>query len=140
MFITILGIFLAFIFLVLGLIHVYWAFGGKGASEAVLPTVDGKLAFNPSAFLTLLVASALFIAMLIILGQIGFLGLFVPSVIFYYGTLFISIVFFLRSIGEFRLVGLFKKIKNTKFAYWDTVLFSPLCLLISIIAFLLLFK
>jgi len=78
--------------------------------------------------------------MLIILGQIGFLGLFVPNMIFYYGTLFISLVFFLRSIGEFRLVGFFKKIKNTKFAYWDTILFSPLCLLIAIITFLLLFK
>lgn len=136
----VLGTFLVFIFLILGLMHVYWAFGSKGASEAVLPTVDGKLAFNPSSFLTLLVALALFIAALIILGQIGFLGLFVPSVIFYYGTLLISLVFFLRSIGEFRLVGFFKKIKNTKFAYWDTILFSPLCLLISIIAFLLLFK
>ena len=140
MFTTILGIFLAFIFLVLGLMHIYWAFGGKGASEAVIPSVDGKLVFNPSTFLTLLVALALFIAMLIILGQIGFLGLFVPKIIFYYGTLFISLIFFLRSIGEFRLVGFFKKIKNTKFAYWDTILFSPLCLLISIIAFLLLFK
>jgi hypothetical protein len=140
MFTTILGIFLAFIFLILGLIHVYWAFGSKAASEAVLPTVEGKLVFDPSPFLTLLVALALFTAAFIILGQIGFLSLFAPNTVFYYGTLFISLVFLLRSIGEFRLVGFFKKIKNTKFAYWDTILFSPLCLLISVIAFLLLFK
>jgi Protein of unknown function (DUF3995) len=136
--IKLLGVFLATIFLLLGLIHVYWAFGGKGASESVLPSVDGKLALNPSPFLTILVALALFTAMFVILGQSGFLGTFIPSQFFYWGTVVISVMFLLRAIGEFRLVGFFKKINDTNFAYWDTYLFSPLCLLIAIMAFLIL--
>ncbi len=134
----ILGVFLAGIFALLGLLHVYWAFGGKHQSESVIPTVDGKLAFNPPPFLTLLVALALFMAMLVILGQSGFLGTFIPNQFFYWGTLAISLLFLLRAIGEFRLVGFFKTIRDTQFAYWDTWLFSPLCLLIAIMSFLIL--
>ncbi|MDD5051268.1 MAG: DUF3995 domain-containing protein [Sulfuricurvum sp.] len=37
----------------------------------------------------------------------------------------ISTIFILRSIGEFNTVGLFKKIKTSKFAYYDTRLYTP---------------
>jgi hypothetical protein len=43
--------------------------------------------------------------------------------------------FLLRAVGEFRLVGLFKRIRGTAFARWDTWLFSPLCLLIALAFF-----
>lgn len=133
-----LGIFLAIIFATLGALHLYWAFAGSGVSENVIPSVNGKAVFHPSAFVTVLVALALFTAMFVILGQIGFLARIIPGRVFYWGTIGISVVFFLRAIGDFRLVGFFKKITDTKFAYWDNWLFSPLCLLISIICLLLL--
>ncbi|MBI4851313.1 MAG: DUF3995 domain-containing protein [Acidobacteria bacterium] len=136
----ILGVLLATIFAILGLMHTYWALGGMQVSETFIPSVNGKQVFTPSPFLTILVALALFMAMLVILGQVGFLGSFISKKLFYFGTATISLVFFLRSIGEFRLVGFFKKITDTKFAYWDTWVFSPLCLLISIMSFLLLLE
>jgi hypothetical protein len=37
-------------------------------------------------------------------------------------------------------MGFFKQIHDTGFAYWDTRLFSPLCLLISVLAFLVAVK
>lgn len=43
----------------------------------------------------------------------------------------IPIIFFLRSIGDFRYVGLTKKVKGTVFARLDTLYFAPLCLLIA---------
>jgi hypothetical protein len=132
-----LGLLLAAIFAFLGSIHLYWAFGGKKASDAVIPNVGGKAVFTPSTFVTVLVALALFAAMFTILGQSGFIS-FIPSRLFYFGTLVISWAFLLRAIGEFRLVGFFKKVTDTKFAYWDTRVFSPLCLLIAIMAFILL--
>lgn len=137
---NIIGILLATIFAILGALHVYWVFGGKSSSESVIPSVGGKLVFNPSPFATMLVALALFTAMFVILGQTGFLGSLIPKKLFYFGTITISLLFFLRAIGEFRLVGFFKTINDTKFAYWDTWLFSPLCLLISIMSFLLLLE
>lgn len=137
---NILGILLAAIFAGLGLLHVYWAFGGSGVKMAAVPSIEGKPVFTPSFLATILVAAALFAAMTVILGQIGFLGEAIPKWIFRLLTRGICAVFFLRAIGEFRLVGFFKQIRDTEFAYWDTWLFSPLCLFISISAFLLAWK
>jgi hypothetical protein len=50
----------------------------------------------------------------------------------------LSILFFLRAVGDFNMVGLFKKIKNTEFAKYDTWVYIPMCLLISINFLLLL--
>ena len=44
-------------------------------------------------------------------------------------------VFLLRAMGEFRLVGFFKRVRGTPFAIWDTWLFSPLCLLLALAFF-----
>jgi hypothetical protein len=37
----------------------------------------------------------------------------------------------LRAVGEFRYVGLFKRVRGTKFAVLDTFVYSPLCLLLG---------
>jgi len=137
---NILGILLATIFAILSLFHIYWAFGGRLETVAAVPTIEGKPVFEPSPFSTFLVASALLCAMFVILGQIHLLGEFIPKWIFRWATLGISVLFFLRAIGEFKLVGFFKKVSDTPFAFWDTWLFSPLCLLIAVIAFMLFYK
>ena len=134
------GIFLAAIFAVLSLFHIYWAAGGKFGKEASMPTVGGKRSFDPSPAGTILVAVALLIAMFIIIGQLGMLGDVIPRWIFRWGAWFICIIFFLRAVGEFKLVGFFKQVRDTEFAYWDTRLYSPLCLAIAIMAFILAYK
>jgi hypothetical protein len=45
-----------------------------------------------------------------------------------------GLVFLVRAVGEFKLVGFFKRVRGTSFARWDTWLFSPLCLGISFAA------
>ena len=97
----------------------------------VIPVVNGKRIFNPSPLMTLLVAAALLTAAMITLGRIGYLGSTIPRWLYKIGTIGISVVFFLRFIGDFKVVGISKVIKETEFAYWDTILYSPLCLLIS---------
>lgn len=136
----ILGILLAAIFAILSLVHIYWAFGGLSGNSVAIPSVDSKPLFVPSRLSTLVVATALFLGMMTILGQIGWLGESIPKWIFRWATLVISILFFLRSIGEFKYVGFFKQASDSGFAYWDTVLFSPLCLFIAIIAFLISYR
>lgn len=133
------GLALAAVFAALGLLHVYWALGGRAGHGAAVPVAGGARAFNPSPLATALVAAALFVAMLTILGRLGLLGRAVPAWVFRWGACGVAVVFFLRAIGEFRLVGFFKRVNDTQFAYWDTWLFSPLCLLIAVTAFALVY-
>jgi hypothetical protein len=135
--VRILGILLAVILAILGFFHLYWAAGGRFGIGTTIPTNAGESLFKPSAFATILVAAALFAAMLVVLGRLEIWGAFVPSWIFYSGTWVISLLFLLRAIGDFRYVGFFKSITETSFARWDTILFSPLCLFIGIVAFLI---
>ena len=37
----------------------------------------------------------------------------------------------LRAVGDFRMVGFWKTVRDTPFARWDTRLFSPLCVAIA---------
>jgi hypothetical protein len=140
--IRVLGILLAVIFAVISLFHLYWATGGTFGKSVAVPSmaVPGRgnmRAFEPSPASTILVASAFLLAIAVILGQLRFLGHIVPRWIFRWGTGAIALIFFLRAIGEFRLVGFFKQVRDTPFAYWDTWLFSPLCLIIAIMAVIL---
>jgi hypothetical protein len=135
--IRILGILLAVIFAILSFFHLYWAAGGRFGSGAAIPTSGGARLLNPSPFGTILVAAALFAAMLVVLGRLEIWGAFVPGWIFYSGTWIIALLFLLRTIGDFRYVGFFKSVTDTNFARWDTILFSPLCLFIAVVAFLI---
>ncbi|MEP6925920.1 MAG: DUF3995 domain-containing protein [Pyrinomonadaceae bacterium] len=132
-----LGILLAAVFAALSLFHLYWASGGRFGSGAAVPTIGGSRLFNPSPAGTILVAVALIAAMLVVLGRLGIWAGFLPAWIFYWGTRGISLLFFLRAIGDFRYVGFFKSVQNTDFARLDTLLFSPLCFFIAVVAFLL---
>ncbi len=46
-------------------------------------------------------------------------------------------VFLLRTMGDFHVLGFFKSVTGTPFADWDTLLYTPLCLVIGIAALLL---
>jgi Protein of unknown function (DUF3995) len=131
------------IFLAISALHFYWAFGslfGKKikSSESVLPEVNGKRAFIPSTFATFVVAfGLLFFAKISSFGLIEGFGFQYISPIIPYGNLAISAIFLVRAIGDFRMVGFSKKIKGTKFANNDSKYYSPLCLMISILAFVI---
>jgi len=43
----------------------------------------------------------------------------------------IGVIFILRAIGEFNVVGIFKKIKGTVFAKYDMYFYIPLCLFVG---------
>lgn len=135
---VVIGYLLVGIFLALSGIHAYWVFGGKWGLAAAIPTKDGKPLFEAGPGGTLAVAVALFVAGVIVLGRIGVPILaIVPTRVYDWGVWGIAVLFFLRAIGEFKYAGFFKKVKGTTFAYWDTRLFSPLCLFVSASALLI---
>ncbi|MCG7318840.1 DUF3995 domain-containing protein [Brevibacillus laterosporus] len=117
----------------IGCIHVYWAFGGKWGKSVAIPTDESQQpTFAPGTVGTLLVALLLFGASLLLMAQ-GEVFLSIPSYpIVKWGCWGCMAVFGLRSIGDCKYVGLFKKMKNTRFATYDTYLFTPLCLWLCI--------
>jgi uncharacterized membrane protein YtjA (UPF0391 family) len=122
---------LSLIFLVLALIHVYWAFGGLEGSLSAVPSIDGKPTFRPTPLATMLVAAVLALIALLIASVSGFVALPMPHSLLTWGTYAVAAGLLMRAIGDFRLVGFFKRVKGSRFAELDTKYFSPLCLALS---------
>jgi hypothetical protein len=123
---------LALVLALLGAIHVFWALGGRTGFVSAIPEVNGERAFTPTPAASFAVALALFVASALALGRAGAFGSRAPAALFKWPVLAMGLVFLARAVGEFRLVGLFKRVRGTSFARWDTWLFSPLCLGISL--------
>ena len=126
-----IGISTAAVFVSLGLLHVYWALGRSSPSAAVIPAHAGKPLFTPTPAVTLLVALALLICALLVLGALGIWRFGLPSWLFKIGIWGVAAVFLLRAIGDFRYLGFFKTVRDTTFARNDSWLYSPLCALIA---------
>ncbi len=136
--ITILGFVNSLVFMVISGIHFYWAFGGKSGLNAALPEgANGKMPLKPSPLMTIAVA-VIFLSVSIFFGQKADLLDFNFPVLFKtYSLGAIGIVLLIRAIGDFKYVGFFKKIKNTRFGELDSAYYSPLCLVLSINSFLI---
>ena len=136
--ITLISIIVIIVLIIFGLIHIYWAFGGKFALDLAIPTINDKPLINPGKTLTLFVA-LLILCFAFIVYLIQFSNLlesFYTSSVIYFGY-FLSALFTLRAIGEFHAVGFFKKIKSSKFAKYDTLYYSPLSLLLGFYFFII---
>ena len=126
-------------FLIFGIfiIHFYWLLGGNWGLSVSLPETSTKTKpLKPGVFMTLIVALA-FLLMAIIVLDIDFLT--VSKTTNFYLSLAIAVVFLLRSIGDFKYFGFFRKIKSTDFSKYDTKIFTPLSLFIGILIMIKLF-
>ncbi|MBC3366289.1 DUF3995 domain-containing protein [Pseudomonas sp. SWRI154] len=125
------------VFATISLIHMYWALGGRWAASAVVPQVPVKQggtlrpAFNPSGWLTLLVAIALLMIALLVCLRVGLLAPPVTHRALQWLISAIALVMFARAIGESNLVGFFKEVKDSTFARLDTWVYSPLCVVLG---------
>ncbi len=126
----IIAIILIISFVGLAALHLYWALGGKFGMSAALPEVDGAPVFTPGAAATIAVAFVLtgFALIALVLGfGAGYAAALTP-----YAVLLgfaVGGVLVLRAVGELKYVGFFKRVKGSKFAMYDSWLFSPFCLL-----------
>jgi len=118
----------------LSLLHAYWALGGQRGSAYSAPTVNGRRMFDPTPAATWVVCGLLGIAVIVVMGKAGWIGTGPLPVLFDAGVWLLGLVFALRSIGNLRTFGFFKTITDTPFAEWDTWLYSPLCLLLALLA------
>lgn len=116
----------------LSLVHFYWFLGGRAGLLAAIPEIDGQPVFQPSALATLVVAIGLALCAVVIAGTVGILTLPLSHTALAWLSRALAMVFLLRAIGDFRLVGFFKRIRDTPFARLDTTVYSPLCLAMAI--------
>jgi hypothetical protein len=137
--ITIAAIILMTLFGFLSGLHLFWVLGGKWASDGVFPTKDDHSKFPmPGIIPTLIVAFGLLLFAFITSMKIWHFRLpFCHDIISKYGLWVIASIFVVRAIGEFNYIGLFKKVKNTTFGIKDTKIYTPLCIVIGILALIL---
>ncbi|MEM8529749.1 MAG: DUF3995 domain-containing protein [Chloroflexota bacterium] len=133
---SLIAILLTMVLLLLSVLHVFWAFGGRWGISAVIPIVEksSQRLFTPPPVVTLAVAMALLVASLLVLLRADILGVMLPNWIPRLGVWSLAIVFALRAIGDFRYVGFFKRVRNTTFARMDTQFYTPLCVVLAVLA------
>ena len=132
----IFSLLLTLTFTILSIIHLNWALGNTwGLSKAIPTKTDNQEIIKPGPIITLAVALGLliFAAFYFIIPEPGnpknwifeYIGWIIPS------------IFLLRSIGDFKYVGFFKRIKTTEFSKFDTKFYTPLCLIIAFLGYLI---
>jgi Protein of unknown function (DUF3995) len=121
------------ILLAIAALHVAWAFGvvwpGHDAQSLAQKVVGGRVGMLPPPKMACLaVALALLVACGLILGLFGSLS--------YFGTFGVSVVLALRGIGGFFDVYLRPVTRGSPFARLNIVLYSPLCVALSVLVWM----
>ncbi|HKE13653.1 MAG TPA: DUF3995 domain-containing protein [Kofleriaceae bacterium] len=116
----------------LAAIHLYWVAGGQWGRSAAVPEVDGRAAFEPGPGPTIAVAALLLLAAALVTccAELWTLPM-VPGWLPRLGTWGVAAVLAARAVGDFRLFGLFKRVRGTEFARRDSRLFTPLCVALA---------
>ena len=133
--IAFLALFGAVVFAGLAALHVRWAVAGPGTFPAGVPTrPDGSPALNPGPVAAWSVAALLLASGWLLLERAGLgphlLSPPIPAI----GTTGVAVVLLLRGIGDFRYVGLFKRVRDTPFGRMDTRCYTPLVLALATVA------
>lgn len=125
---------LCLLFATLAILHLYWAVGGQLALSGAIPTAGDRPVFEPGFLFAIAIAAILFAAGIVSAQRGGLVSLGLPAWASRLGIWGLALAFALRAIGEFRYVGFFKRVRGTRFARRDSLVYSPLCVLISALA------
>ncbi|MGE8064868.1 DUF3995 domain-containing protein [Pseudomonas sp. NPDC089569] len=124
-------------FAAISLVHVYWALGGEWATVVAVPQVpvEGEVqlqpAFKPQGWITFLVAGGLLAIALLVCLRVGWWLPQVHHQALQWVISTVATLLFARAIGDSDLMGFFKEVKDSRFARWDTWVYSPLCVLLG---------
>ena len=119
-------------FIVLALWHFYMAVRSHPGFAAAVPGVDGKPLFMPTKKMTIAVGVALLLFTLLVAATAGLLLPGVPEMLLTWLCYALALALFARAIGDFKYVGFFKRVRDSRFAGLDTLLCLPLCLLLAV--------
>jgi hypothetical protein len=116
----------------LSLVHFYWALGGTSGKKAAVPERSGRKAFEPSVGATAIVAVGLALCGVLVAATAGLIHIPLSGHWPQWLSDLLAFVLFARAVGDFRLVGFFKRVRGTRFAQLDSLVYAPLCLLLAV--------
>lgn len=119
-------------FLGLAVWHFYMALVVASGVTGAVPSVEGKPLFVPTRTATAGVGVVLLLFAVLVAGTARLVSVGLPAVVLSWLSYALAVGLLARAIGEFRYVGFFKRVRGTKFARRDTLLYSPLCLLLAV--------
>ena len=129
---TVLASSVSLVFVALALWHVRMAFSASSGESGAVPSVSGEPLFIPSARATLAVALVLLVFACLVAAMAGLVSVGIPQRILSWLCYALALGLFARAVGEFKYVGFFKRVRGSKFALLDTLVYSPLCLLLAV--------
>lgn len=123
----------AFILSSFSAIHVYWALGGTAFATAAVPARTDERAGTESALFHPGPVSTMAVALCLAAGAGGVLTAGFSGKAKGPARL-VALAFALRAAGDFRYVGLSKRVQNTDFARRDSRVYTPLCIAVATMA------
>jgi hypothetical protein len=129
---VILAPLLCLVFVTLAIWHFRMALRPTSGASGAVPSVAGKPLFVPSRRATALVGVALLLFACLVGATAGLLEAGIPVRVLSWLCNGLALGLLARAIGEFKYVGFFKRVRDTRFARLDTLLYSPLCLLLAV--------
>jgi len=113
--------------------HLYWGLGGRiGAGVSLPQREDGSPAVKETAIGALAVGLVLALVLLLVLSFTGLIDVPAPRWLLKTAVILWAILFTLRALSWSRYFGLLKRVRNTRFARYDSLLYSPACLVLGL--------
>lgn len=111
--------------------HFYMALVPRSGLRSGVPTIDGKPLFFPSRKTTIAVGVVLLLCAGLVAATAGIVSVGLPPAALSWLSCALALGLFARAVGEFNYVGFFKRFRGSRFATLDTLVYSPLCLLLA---------
>lgn len=127
-----LALIVSIIFVVLALWHFRMASLPVSGTSNAVPSIGGKPLFAPSRMATVAVGVVLLLFAGLVAATSRVVAVGIPQVVLRWLSFGLATALLARAVGEFKYVGLFKRVRGSRFAMLDTFVYSPLCLLLSI--------
>jgi hypothetical protein len=125
--------FLIAVFAALSVLHVFWALGGRWGSAVAVPEIDGRKTIHPGPAATVAVAGLFALAGVVVALRAGVIpGQLAMPRLLRLASWSLTAVLAMRAAGDFRTFGFLKPPQATDFAHYDTVLFSPICVITAL--------
>ncbi len=123
---------LCLVFVTLALWHFRMALWPTFGASGAVPSVGGKPLFVPSPWATGLVGAVLLLFAWLVGATAGLVEIGISVRVLSWLCDALALGLLARAIGEFKYVGFFKRVRDSEFARLDTLLYSPLCLLLAV--------
>ena len=129
---TFISIGVTAVFVGLAAWHFRMAWSPASGDSGAVPGVNGKPLFVPSAGATFSVGVALLLFAGLVAATSGFVSVGLPQRMLRWLCYALSLGLLARAVGEFKYVGFFKRVRGSRFARLDSLVYSPLCLMLAV--------